>query len=246
MITAVVINSLFGCATLDSHQAPASPSGLQATRFAVLLPNSLVPLPSELSGATDRVLGQITRYLAAQGRERHVIEAPEARSLWLASTAEADQSDTVSHDFYGAMKIFARKLGEMAAFDALVVPSLVYRDGRLANRVVKWDGVVRRLPRVGQGEDLGRRAGPKPIPPSLEVSVPVVSLHVMVFDANGELDFENYGGVDLAHSFSLDPEDGAQLQAELRDPVLAKRSFLREGVEIAFDPYLPRDRVGKW
>ena len=93
------------------------------------------------------MLGQITRYLAAQGRERGVIDPLEAQRLWLASSAEADESDTVSHDFYGAMKIFARKLGGPAAFDALVVPSLVYREGRLRNGVVKWASVVAGLHR---------------------------------------------------------------------------------------------------
>lgn len=232
MITATVISSLCGCSTLGSQSAP------QATRFAVLFPNSLVPVPPELSAITDRLLGQITRYLAAQGRERGVIEPLEAQGLWLASIAEADQSDSVSHDFNGAMKIFARKLGGPAAFDALVIPSLIYREGQLRNRIVKWDGVVRRLPRVGEDS--------KPIPQSFEASVPVVSLHVMVFNANGEMTFENYGGVDLAHSFRLDPGVEGQVHIELRDPVLEERRFLREGVEAAFDPYLPRDSIGEW
>ena len=238
MITLAVISSLCGCSTLDSRHAPGPRSAPQATRFAILLPNSLVPVPPELSGATDGVLGLITRYLAAQGRKRGVIDPLEAQRLWLASIAEADESDTVSHDFHGAMKIFAHKLGGPAAFDALVVPSLVYREGRLRNRIVKWDGVVRRLPSVGEDS--------KPISPSFEASVPVVSLHVMVFSASGELTFENYGGIDLAHSFRLDPGDEGQLRAELRDPVLGERRFLREGVEAAFDPYLPRDRIGEW
>ncbi len=234
----MLISSLCGCSTLDARQPPGARSAPQPTRFAVLLPNSLVPVPPELSGATDRLLGQITRYLAAQGREPGVIDPLEAQRLWLASIAEADESDTVSHDFHGAMKIFARKLGGPAAFDAIVVPSLVYREGRLRNRVVKWDGVVRRLPTVGEDSN--------PIPQSFEANVPVVSLHVMVFGASGESTFENYGGVDLVHSFRLEPGDEGRLRVELRDPVLGGRRFLREGVEVAFDPYLPRDRVGEW
>jgi len=238
MITVTVISSLCGCSTLDSRHPPGTRSAPQLTRFAVLIPNSLVPVPPELSGATDRVLGQVTRYLAAQGRERGVIDPLETQRLWLASIAEADESDTVSHDFRGAMKIFARNLGGPTAFDAIVVPSLVYREGRLRNRIVKWDGVVRRLPTVGEDSN--------PIPQSFEASVPVVSLHVMVFGASGELTFENYGGVDLVHSFGLGPGDEGQLRVELRDPVLGGSQFLREGVEVAFDPYLPRGRIGEW
>jgi hypothetical protein len=238
MIVLTTISSLCGCSTPDSQHALGPQSAPQTTRFAVLFPNSLLPVPPELSGATDRVLGQITRYLAAQGREPGVIEPLETQRLWQASIAEADASDTGPHDFHGAMKIYTRKLGGPAAFDALVVPSLVYREGRLRNRLVKWDGVVRRLPSAAEEE--------KAIPQSFETRVPVVSLHVMVFGARGELTFENYGGVDLVHSLSLDPDDESQLRVELLDPVLEVRRFLREGVEAAFDPYLPRGRIGKW
>jgi hypothetical protein len=239
MITVVVASGLFGCSSMpELSHAFGTQSAPQAKRFAVLLTNSLVPVPPELSGAPDRILGRITRYLAAQGRERRVIEAPEIERLWLASIVEASESDTVSHDFHGAMKIFARELGGPAAFDALVVSSLVYREGWLHNGLVKWDGAVRRPPAV---EDESEK-----IPDWFEAKVPVVSLHVMVFDADGELIFENYGGVDLAHSLALEPGDEGQLRVGLLDPVLTERRFLREGVELAFDPYLPRDLDGDW
>ena len=244
MLAVALASSLLACAMLESRRAPGTRSAPHATRFAVLLPNSLVPVPSELSGATDLVLGQITRYLAAQGRERGVIDPLDAQRLWPASIAEASESGSVSHDFDGAMKIFARKLGGPAAFDALVVPSLVYREGRLRNRLVKWDGVVRRLSAVGEEPPLGEEA--EPIPESFEAMLPVVSLHVMVFGASGELLFENYGGVDLAHSFTFEPGAEGGLRVALRDPVLGERRFLREGVKIAFDPYLPRDGAGEW
>jgi len=230
--------SLFACSTLESRHAPGTRGAPQAKRFAVLLPNLLVPAPPELSEARDRVLGLTTRYLGAQGRELRVIDPLEAQRLWSASIAEASASDTVSHDFHGAMVTFARKLGGPAAFDALVVPSLIYREGRLRNRVVKWDGVVRRLPTEGEDEN--------PVPESFEAMVPVVSLHGGVSGAGGELLFENYGGVDLAHSFSFEPGDEGGLRIERRDPVLGERRSLREGVEVAFDPYLPRDGVDDW
>jgi hypothetical protein len=119
-----------------------------------------------------------------------------------------------------------------------VVPSLVYREGRLRNRVVKWDGVVRRLPTEGEGEN--------PIPESFDSMVPVVSLHVAVFDGGGEPLFENFGGVDLAHVFSFVPGDEGGLRLALRVPMLGERRFLREGVEVAFDPYLRSKDAGDW
>ena len=197
-----------------------------------------MPTAAELSGATDRVLGNVIRYLGAHGRERRVIDAPKTRSLWLASVAEAEESDSVSHDFSGAVRILARRLGGPEAFDALVVASLVYRDAWLQNQRVKWDGVVRRI--------RGEEDEPMTVPEVFTATVPAVSLHVMVFDAGGALVFENYGGVDLAHRLTLVSGDEDGLRFDLLDPVLAEHRFLREGVELAFDPYLPRGRVGDW
>ncbi len=72
------------------------------------------------------------------------------------------------------------------------------------------------------------------------------NLHLMVFDAGGELIFENYGGVDLAHEFTLVPGEEGVLRADLRDEVLEEHRFLHEGVELAFDPYLPRPPSTDW
>lgn len=207
-------------------------------RFAVLPTNALVPASPELSGAASRVFGHILSYLSAQGRKRSVIDPRQTRRLWLESISEAKESDTVSHDFDGAIEIFAGKLGGPAAFDALVVSSLVYREARLHNRRIKWDGAVRL---IRDGEDEAT-----PIPESFAASVPAVSLHVMVFNASGELIFENYGGVDLAHALTLEPGEEGGLRAELLDPALGEHRFLREGVELAFDPYLSRERAVDW
>jgi hypothetical protein len=68
----------------------------------------------------------------------------------------------------------------------------------------------------------------------------------MVFDASGDLIFENYGGVDLAHSLTMEPGDEGGLHAVLLDPALEEHRFLREGVELAFDPYLLRERAVDW
>jgi hypothetical protein len=220
---------MIGCAATEPQPA---------VRFAVLPTNALVAAPPELSHATSRVLGQITRYLSAQGRERNVIDPLETRRLWVASIAEANESDSVSHDFDGAMKILARRLGGPAAFDALVVSSLVYREAWLRNRRVKWDGAVRRLRK--EADESVR------VPESFAAAIPAVSLHLMVFDAQGKRVFENYGGVDVAHALTLKPSDEGELHVELLDPVLGEHRFLREGVELAFHPFLPRRRANGW
>jgi hypothetical protein len=104
--------------------------------------------------------------------------------------------------------------------------------------VVKWDGATRRLPRL---EDDERR-----VPDSYGAMVSAVSLHLMVFDAGGELVFEGYGGLDLAHTFSLKPGDAGALMARLRDDFLGRQRILNQGVERAFAPYLDPPRDGDW
>jgi len=240
-ITAVAAAAcLLGCSMAGSQYtlAEGQRGAPDTTRFAVLPTNALVPASPELAGAADAVLGHITHYLSAQGRKRSVIDPLTTRRLWQASISEASESATVSHDFHGAIEILARKLGGPTAFDALVVSSLVYRKALLKNRRIKWDGAVRG---IRDGEDEAT-----PIPESFEASVPAVSLHVMVFGATGDLIFENYGGVDLAHALTMAPGDEGGLRAEILDPALGDHRHLREAVELAFDPYLPKERAVDW
>ena len=234
---AATIACLLGCTMPERFPtlAPEHGEAPKTTRFAVLPLNALAPVPPELSSATGPLLGRITRYLSVQGRERKVIEPFRTRQVWLASIAEVDRSDSLSHDFEAAMQVFARRLGEFTTFDALVVPSLVYRQAWLQNLRAKWDGAVRR---IDDAEDESRR-----VPETFKATVPAVSLHLMIFDTRGELIFENYGGVALAHVLSLEPGKG-ELRAELREAVLEERRLLSEGVELAFEPYLPRPSTG--
>ena len=237
---AAAIACWLGCSTPD--RAPtveaSHRSAPNAARFAILPANALVRLPDELSGARNRVLGAITRYLGVHGRERRVIELSQARQLWRASIAEVKASDSFPRDFRAAMRVFTRRLLESTAFDALVVPSLVYREAKLSRRRIKWDGVVRRL---GKQEDESLR-----VPESFRGVISAVSLHVMVFGAEGELIFENYGGVDLAHELTLVPGEQGGLRADLRDDVLGEHRHLHEGVELAFEPYLPTPPSTDW
>ena len=184
------------------------------------------------------MLGRVTRYLSVQGYERRLIEESAVRGLWLDSVARVEASDSVSHDFRGAMRVFTKKLGESNLFDALVVASLVYRRAMLVRRFAKWDGAARRLPKLENEEAR--------VPESYRATISALSLHVMVFDPGGELVFENYGGLDLAHSFSVKPGGEGELDVKLRETILGKERFLSEGVELAFEPYLPRPRSVRW
>ena len=92
---AVASACLLGCSATQGISLSAAQGGARALRFAVLPVNAVTPVSTELSVATDRVLGQITRYLQVQGRERLTIELPRTRQLWRASTAEVERADSL-------------------------------------------------------------------------------------------------------------------------------------------------------
>jgi hypothetical protein len=207
------------------------------TRFLVLPVNALVPTAPEFSGSTGRVLDRVMSYLAAHGYERDFIDEVDTRRLWKHSVAQVDVSERRPKDFRSAIRVFNTELARTDAYDALVVASLVYRQASLARGFVKWDGTARRLPKPGEGDA---------VPESYVAAISAISLHVMVFDAAGELVFENYGGIDLAHSFAKMAGPDGGLKATSRESILGRRRFLNEGVETAFDPYLPRPRSSQW
>jgi hypothetical protein len=239
-LLSVVLGCSLGCSlpwrVPELKSAPETPR--QGTRFAILPMNAVVPIPPELAESTSRVMGQVTHYLAVQGYDRYWIEESTAQRLWLESVARVDASDSMPHDFDSAIRVFAVTLGESEPFDSLVVASLVYREAILKRGVAKWDGVAQR---ISKPDDDSKR-----VPDSYEAGISGVSLHVMIFDPRGELVFENYGGLDLAHSFSLAPGDGGRVRASLRESFLGREHLVKEGVENAFDPYLRRPEPGTW
>lgn len=239
ILIAVALACALGCATSEraSTLAQEHRGAPTAKRFAVLYTNALVPISPDLENARDRVLGRVTRYLSIQGRERRVVEPSRTEDLWPTSVAEVNANDALPNTFYEAVKVFARRLSESMTFDALVVPSLVYREARLKNLHIKWDGAVRKVRKVEDEE--------REIPKSFIGSVPAVSLHLMVFDSEGELVFENYGGLDVVHELFVDPRK-QELVARLSQEILTEHRWLNDGTELAFEPYLPRSELSDW
>jgi hypothetical protein len=67
----------------------------------------------------------------------------------------------------------------------------------------------------------------------------VTSVHVMVFSRAGERVFEGRGGIEFSHEIDLAlAKRSYTWQYRLRDDLFEERDALREGIAIAFDPYL--------
>lgn len=227
----------------SSLDGPASKvrASRDARRFAILPLNSMQPAAPELLVAKDRMLGQIAAYLKVQRRDRRTITEDQTKALWRVSTAEVHASGS-PRNFESAIRVFAPKLAEIEPFDALVVPSLVYRSARLIRNKAKWDEVVRPINADVHSPDVNVRVDT--IPPGYRGFVKAVSLHVMVFSPTGEKLFDNFGGIDVVHDFTLDR--AGEIQAKFREKVLESYRYMREGVELAFEPYFSRPDNSDW
>ena len=199
---------------------------------ALVVPVNLMPnLPVGLLGHTAEVSDEIAAYLASHGIEVVPTEEETARQLWIDCFEESRPGDG-GPDPASAANAFVRQLREREAFDVLIVPTLVYRKGRLRDGRVRWDGVVRTLPVVG-GSDakspIHRETG----------KVAGVSLHVIVFDEQGTEVFHGVGGLDVAHTAEYMASRGRWYLRHREDP-FTEPAHVREGVELAFEPYFER------
>ena len=207
-------------------------------RVALLPLNVLLALPPELDESTRGVTAAVRKHLSACGVEIVHFGLGEARHLWNEVTdVEEEDTERVAR--------YVKRLHAKRSFDVLVVPSLVYRDARIraVTREVSWDGVTRTLALTGYV----RTHGSVNLVAEIRGKTPAVSLHLAVYEAPGTRVFDSFGGLDLVHEVDLgtpvrvDLKNRPKRQAmefrlkrsRLRDPVA-----LREGVAMAFTPYL--------
>jgi hypothetical protein len=221
----------------DGHEGAPGVQG-----FLLGPSNLVIGLPAELEGGVEPVQEAIVSYLQLQGRSVERLALPEARAQWEAAIGAAKTSGK-GLDFAGTAQVFTRRLAESRRFDAVVMPSLLLHYTRVRHRRAEWDGVERRMrvlniphQSAGRTDNLLARAMQGI---GMRGDAPVTSLHVVVLSRDGKQVFEGRGGLDFVQemdlenymeTFEIDVHDRADL---LQDP-----KILREGVEIAFTPYL--------
>jgi len=230
----------FACAHgfRDPNSRYANRADADKPRHFLVLPiNLTIKTPPEFSPVLDDIFGAIAGYIRNRGDTLETFSRKEATARWAASIIEVRKSETLEDDFETAMRVFVTDLAKTRSFDAMISPSLVYRTTKTRDRRVKWDGVFRKTKIV----NLSDEAKNKGLKRALTVAIDGVSLHVMVFDPEGDLFFEKYGGLDLVHEvdmtgveFTMNPT------LSLKEDLLKDSDHLSEGIGVAFDPYLPR------
>jgi hypothetical protein len=200
--------------------------------------NVAVSVPPGLEGTTGDVFSVVANYLQNLGNTIETISPEAAREQWHSSVAEVSASDTLKHDFNTGMRVFIERARKSKTFDALIMPALVLRPVESRKRMIKWDGVVRKYKVI----NLSKEAKKKKISGDASPDFTGVSLHVIVFGANGDAIFQNYGGLDLVHDLDMDRvERTMRAKLTLRAKLLKDTKYLRQGIAHAFAPYLPSD-----
>jgi hypothetical protein len=202
----------------------------------VLPVNLTIKAPPELSPMLDDMFGAIAGYIRDRGDTIETFSRREATARWAASIVEVQESEALEDTFEAAMSAFVTHVAEDRSFDAVILPSIVYRNTKTRDRTVKWDGVFRKMDVV----NLSDEAKKKGLARSLNLNISGVSLHVMVFSPEGDLIFQKYGGLDLAHDVDMTSvEFTMSPRLSLKAKLLKDSDHLSEGIERAFDPYLP-------
>jgi len=198
---------------------------------------TIVKAPPEFSPVLDDMFGAIAGYIRDRGDTLETFSRKEAIAQWAASIREVKESEALENNFETAMRVYVAGLAKTHSFDAVIVPSLVYRSTKTRDRTVKWDGVFRKI----KVTNLSDEAKKKGLARKLAFEVNGVSLHVMVFDPDGDLIFQKYGGLDLAHEVDM---TGAEFTMNpglsLKKDLFSESEHLHEGIGVAFDPYLPK------
>ena len=205
----------------------------------LLLPlNLAVQLPSELEPATRPLSDEIERYLSTRGLLVETAGYFEVRERWKGSMAEAEFGAD-DEAFFAAVRTLVARLGEERSFDAVVMPNLIYRNAyvRQVTGEVAWDGVKRVIETRGRPQ-VGH-AGFH-VTTDIVGTISGMSLHLFVFDRTGDQVFESRAGLDLAH-YADYGSSVAEYEFRLKRRLLADDEALREGVALAFSPFLPVD-----
>lgn len=233
--TVLSLIAALGCASDPKNTlVPGNEGAPSVKRFLVCAPNTVITLPGELQGTTQPLREQVDAYLKFQGRETQWVDLYDSKRIWSEAMAAAKEKGAIEK----TPEFFARKLDEQYDFDAIVMPSILLHKTEGSMGFASWDGVERRMRVVNQPRQEGGRTGGVEFG-GLSGELLVTSVHVMVFSRSGERIFEGRGGIEFIHEVDMAPfKRKRTLDVHLRSDLGRDIDALREGIAIAFDPYL--------
>ena len=236
----LAVGALLGCAR-EPRGGRSVLLGAENRVLLILPLNIAAAMPPELEYVSPIVWEELERYLRAQDRELKTVSRETARKLWIGSIKKVRAGAGPAGaraGFDDAARILALELQKHAAFDAMIAPSLFVRQAPIANRSASWDGVERELDFEARGLEARSLVSATP----LEGAAPAASLHVAVFDAQGNKILDAKGGLELLARVRVTGSDASgqpTFAFEARSDLFQDRDHVREGIGVAFAPLLP-------
>jgi len=228
---------------LACASAPRNEASIQAGRSArvlMVLPlNVAMPVPKGLGDRSPAVRREIENYLRGHGKRLKTVSYRDARRLWVASSEQARRAaESGEVDYAAAARLLVLELRRHTEFDAVIAPSVFIQQASMTGTRASWDGVTRVIEI--------RRDNRRILRPAVSGSstARAASLHVVVFDADGQKLQEGQGGLDLLVRARVDEGFGEIVDNrfwlfESRLDFFGNREHLREGIAQALEPFLP-------
>ncbi len=205
--------------------------------YLILPLNLAAAIPPELEPFSGIVWEELERYLRAHDKQLKTVAPEVARKLWIQSVQRVRVGEKGGRaGFEDAARALALELRNHTEFGAMIAPSLFIREAQISDRSARWDGVERELEfeTVGSGD-------PSLADTPFEGVAPAASLHIAVFDPNGDEVHEGKGGLELLVRVRPTGQDAAGLPTfrfKARSALFENREQVREGIRVAFAPLL--------
>ena len=230
-----VLVGLLGAAFLGCWTSPDVLPG-PLPRAVLLAPTSVdLRLAEELRMGAPIVHEMIGRLLWEQDVQVNAPPLPEFYELWrqaaLAVEAPGAPTEAAARNDVAVRALLDGLRAQGANFDALLIPYLTVRPGKVTGQSVMWDGVARRLPLLYKNRDVAFLVVRR------RVEAPCTSLGVVAYGPHGERLFERIGGLEVAKQMWVS-DDGKRRGWNDREDLFQDKKVLRDGVEEALEPLL--------
>ena len=235
----------FGCASGPPNTlVPGHEGAPGVQRFLVCAPNTVIALPAELQDATKALREQIDAYLEFQGREAQWIDLYDSKRLWNEAMAAAKENGALER----TPVFFAKELRRALRLRRDPSCHRSWSTKTSANNgYASWDGVTRQ--HASRGRVRARRLRRDQLTQQIAQSGPSGDFMVHV---RSRVSLRSRWGACLrgprrsrvhsANSTCPRFQKKRAIGIRVRNDLPGGIDALREGIAIAFDPYLAAAR----
>ncbi len=237
---------LLACSSTPTYNATVFPYEIDEQRLAASKPQTLIiahvnlgaPSRNYLEKEAPRIDAMVSTYLKENGYT--VLPQREFQQHWnTAVRAYGDPVDPTTgrvntKAFAQIMTSVRDEMRNTTDLDAFVFTDLVEVQTAFSaglQHLARWHGVSRKPSLQGPGSGVSTDF-------DWSMLVAGASLQVSIYDMDLRRVFLSYGGLDVTEAIDTRSSSGRYVR---RREVLANDSYIREGIELAFYPFIPSE-----